>query len=223
MRLGSLILFAPLLASALGAGGSDLPTGAQNHRALPWERVARLPWQPLDRVPKAESPEMMASSGPLKVHLQADGTLWIVEGKGLRRLLTGLPGRPAKVWRDGGIPLPAPTGEWTFPEDSPLSLGLGGLAWESEDLRPSLRGLLWILEDGENHLTVLHPATGRLAYLPLPPGETHELTFGRDRLVVATGGRPPAWSLPWVALLPTFIHLGSREKAAPRGGALTPF
>lgn len=219
MRLGALILSA----SALLAGPADLPTGSPQGRALPWEHVARLPWQPLDRLPKVASPPLVASSGPLKVRLQADGTLWIVEGKGLRRLLTGLPGRPARVWRDGGILLPSPIGEWTFPEDSPLTLGLGGLAWEAEDLRPSFRGLLWILEDGESHLTVLHPATGRLVYLPLPPGENHELTFGRDRLVVATGGRPPAWSLPWVALLPTFIHLGSREKAPPRGGALTPF
>ncbi|MBI3131168.1 MAG: hypothetical protein HYZ13_07415 [Acidobacteria bacterium] len=219
MRLGSLIL----CASALLGGAPEAPQGGQNRRALPWERVARLPWQPLDRVPNLDLPPLTPSSGPIRVRLQADGTLWVLEAKGLRRLLTGLPGRPVRVWRDGGILLPSPTGEWTFPEDSPLTLGLGGLAWEAEDLRPSLRGLLWILEDGESHLTVLHPATGRLAYLPLPPGEIHELTFGRDRLQVATGGRPPAWSLPWVALLPTFIHLGSREKDPPRGGALTPF
>ncbi|HJV90146.1 MAG TPA: hypothetical protein VJ623_07575 [Holophagaceae bacterium] len=218
MRLGALIL----LVASLRAGGPEI-TGPQVSRTLPWERVPRLPWQPLDRLPQVEPVLLQPSSGPLRVRLQADGTLWLIEGKGLRRLLTGLPGRPIRVWRDGGIPLPTATGEWTFPEDSPLTLGLGGLAWESEDLRPSLRGLLWILEDGESHLTVLHPATGRLAYLPLPPGESHDLTFGRDRLLVATGGRPPAWSLPWVAMLPTFIHLGSREKLPPRGGALTPF
>lgn len=216
MRLGALILGA----SALLAGPGDDPPKL---RPLPWERVARLPWQALDRMPALTIPPLQPSAGPLKVRLLADGTLYVLEGKGLRKLLAGLPGRPVKVWRDGGIPLALPTGEWDFPEDGPLTRGLGALAWEAEDLRPSLQGLLWVLEDGENHLTVLHPATGRLAYLPLPPGESHELTFGRDRLLVATGGRPAAWSLPWVALLPTFIHLGGRDKAEPRGGALNPF
>jgi hypothetical protein len=185
--------------------------------------VARLPWQALDRVPDLPRPPLEPSTGPLKVRLLPDGTLYVLEGKGLLKLQTGLPGRPAKVWRDGGIPLTPPTGEWRFPEDGPLTRGLGALAWEAEDLRPSLQGLLWVLEDGENHLTVLHPATGRLAYLPLPPGDTHELTFGRDRLLVTTGGRPAAWSLPWVALLPTFIHLGGRDRPPAQGGALAPF
>lgn len=216
MRLGALTL--GLLGPALLAQG-----GLEHRRLLPWEQAARLPWQPLDRVPAGVAPPTGPSAGGLTVRLDADGTLRVLEGKGLRRLLVGLPGRPVRAWRDGGIPLEAPFGAWTFPEDTPLSHGLGALAWEAEDLRPSLQGLLWVLEDGENHLTVLHPATGRLVHLPLPPGDFHEVGFQKDRLVVRTGGRPPAWSLPWVALMPAFIHLGSRDKAPPQGGVFNPF
>ena len=216
MRLGALI---PLVIPALL--GAQAP--AENRRQLPWEQAPRLPWQPLERPPAAALPAGAPSSGPLTVRLDADGTLRILEGKGLRRLLAGLPGRPVRAWRDGGLPLDPPFGAWTFPEDTPLAHGLGALAWEAEDLRPSLLGLLWILEDGENHLTVLHPATGRLVHLPLPAGDLHEIAFLKDRLVVRTGGRPAAWSLPWVALLPAFIQLGARDKAPPQGGVFNPF
>jgi len=219
VRLGALTLL--LAGPALLAQGA--PPAQEGRRLLPWEAASRLPWQPLERVPEAPEMSGTPSAGPLTVRLDADGTLRVLEGKGLRRLLAGLPGRPVRAWRDGGLPLAEPFGTWTFPADTPLSHGLGALAWEAEDLRPSLRGLLWILEDGENHLTVLHPATGRLVHLPLPAGERHEIAFLKDRLLVRTGGRPPGWSLPWVGLLPAFIHLGAAEKAPPQGTVFTPF
>ena len=215
MRLGALIPLAPALLMAQAPG--------EGRRLLPWEQAPRLPWQPLDRMPEGKPLAEGPSSGSLTVRLDADGTLRVLEGKGLRRMLTGLPGRPVRAWRDGGLPLDLPFGTWTFPEDTPLAHGLGALAWEAEDLRPSLKGLLWILEDGENHLTVLHPATARLVHLPLPPGDLHEIGFLKDRLVVRTGGRPPAWSLPWVALLPAFIQLGAKDKTPPQGGVFNPF
>ena len=214
MRLGALIPL--LLAPALLAQG-------ESRRTLPWEQAARLPWQPLDRVPPEVPFTASASQGALTVKMDPDGTLRVLEGKGLRRLQVGLPGRPVQAWRDGGLPLAQPAGTWSFPAETPLSHGLGALAWEAEDLRPSLEGLLWILEDGENHLTVLHPATGRLAHLPLPSGERHQISFEKDRLVVRTGGRPPAWGLPWVALLPTLIHLGGRDTLPPQGTVFNPF
>jgi hypothetical protein len=161
------------------------------------------------------------------VSITGDGTLQIRDALGILRLKTGLPGRPLKAWRDGGLPLLTATGTWGFPMDAPMRQGLGGLRWCAEDFRPFLRGLLWILEDGEGFLTVVHPATARVIHLPLPPGRNLELRFLADRLEVSAGavdkGAPRQWSLPWMGLLPRLAALGPQPAPPKVGTALLPF
>lgn len=201
---------------------------AQERPRLPWEGLQPLSWQagPVSE-PPSPAPLPRASQGPLRVSLSEDGTLQVREGRGLVRLQAGLPGRPIKAWRDGGLPLPVSSGTWNFPVDSPLSQGLGGLRWCAQDFRPFLSGLLWVLEDGEGVLTVVHPATARLMYLPLPPGRDLELHFLPDRLEVVAGavdrGAPRQWVLPWMGLLPRLAALGPHPSTVPAGTALSPF
>jgi hypothetical protein len=111
--------------------------------------------------------------------------------------------------------------------DAPLSQGLGGLQWAAADFRPFLRGLLWILEDGEGFLTVVYPATARVVHLPLPPGRDLQLRFLKDRLEVAAGavdkGAPRQWSIPWMGLLPRLASLGPHPEPGKPGTALAPF
>jgi hypothetical protein len=118
-------------------------------------------------------------------------------------------------------------GAWQFPEDTPLKQNLGALGWSAEDFRPFLQGLLWVIEDGEAFLTVLHPATGRLIYLPLPPGRDLQLRFWKDHLEVLAGeaekGAPRRWVLPWIALLPRLAALGPHPNPGKPGTALAPF
>ena len=221
MRLGALLL----TALALAAASLD----AQGKTGLPWERVPGLAWQVVPGSLRQDAPAYgTPSTGPLEARLAGDGTLSIRDARGIIRLKTGLPGRPLKAWRDGGLPLAPASGSWPFPKDSPLSQGLGGLRWVAEDFRPFLRGLLWILEDGEGFLTVVHPATARLVHLPLPPGRDLELRFLPDRLVVAAGdvdrGAPRQWSIPWMGLLPRLAALGPHvDPSAKTGTALAPF
>jgi hypothetical protein len=220
VRLGALLLtLATLAAPGLAA---------QGRTPLPWERVAPLDWQVgagASLLPGTPVPA--PSTGPLEARLTVDGTLSIRDARGIIRLQTGLPGRPLKAWRDGGVPLATPSGIWAFPADSPLSQGLGGLRWVAEDFRPFLRGLLWILEDGEAFLTVVHPATARVIHLPLPPGRDLSLRFLPDRLEVVAGevdrGAPRQWHLPWMGLLPRLAALGPHADPAKAGTALIPF
>lgn len=219
MRLGAFLLTAALTAPVLLA---------QGRQALPWEHLSPLDWQagpPQVQLGAPWIPE--PSSGPVEASITEDGTLQIVDARRIISLRTGLPGRPLKVWRDGGLPLAASSGAWRFPVDAPMSQGLGGLQWCAGDFRPFLRGLLWILEDGEGFLTVVHPATARLVHLPLPPGRNLQLRFLADRLEVAAGsvdkGAPQQWSLPWMALLPRLAALGPHPNPVKPGTALLPF
>jgi hypothetical protein len=170
---------------------------------------------------------MQASTGSLSVGISGDGTVRVVDGRGLVRLQEGLPGRPMRVWRDGGIPLATASGTWRFPASTPLLQGLGALRWCAEDFRPFLQGLCWVMEDGEGYLAVIHPATGRIIYLPLPSGRDLSLRFLPDRLEVIAGraepGAPSRWALPWIGLLPRLAALGPRPEPAQRGTALAPF
>jgi hypothetical protein len=220
VRLGTLLLSgAALAASSLAA---------QGHRSLPWERISPLDWQAGSGSTRMETPPApLPSTGSLEARLSGDGTLSVHDARGIIRLKTGLPGRPVRAWRDGGVPLASPSGTWKFPEDSPLSQGLGGLRWAAEDFRPFLRGLLWVLEDGEAFLTVVHPATARVMHLPLPPGRDLQLRFLQDRLEVVAGdvdrGAPRQWSIPWMALLPRLAALGPHADRTKAGTALIPF
>lgn len=205
-----------------------VPGPAQERPRLPWEGLPTLAWQagPVPE-PPGPIPPPEATNGALRVSLSEDGTLQVRDARGVVRLQAGLPGRPLKAWRDGGLPLTPAWGTWAFPVDPPLIHGLGGLRWCAEDFRPFLAGLLWVLEDGEGVLTVVHPATGRLIHLPLPPGRDLELRFLPDRLEVLAGvvdrGGPRQWVLPWMGLLPRLAALGPHPASAPAGTALAPF
>ncbi len=219
MRLGALFLTVATFAAPKLA--------AQGRQPLPWEGLQPLDWQTGPGAAPGVPYEAAPSSGPMEALLSVDGILRIQDARGIIRLQTGLPGRPLKAWRDGGLPLPAPAGAWFFPADSPLSQGLGGLLWGAADFRPFLRGLLWIIEDGEAVLTVAHPATARVIHLPLPPGRDLYLTFLPDRLEVSAGevdrGAPRRWSIPWIGLLPRLATLGPQAGPAKAGSALAPF
>jgi hypothetical protein len=220
VRLGTLLLTgAALLASSLAA---------QGRKPLAWERIAPLDWQVGARAlpdPILEPPA--PSTGSVVVALTGDGTLRIRDARGVLQLQAGLPGRPLRAWRDGGLPLPAASGEWRFPDNAPLRQGLGGLHWAAADFRPFLAGLLWVLEDGEAFLTVVHPGTARVIHLPLPPGRDLQIRFLPDRLEVLAGdvekGAPRQWSLPWIGLLPRLAALGPHPNPVKPGTALAPF
>jgi hypothetical protein len=168
------------------------------------------------------------------VKLSNDGTLRIVGAKGLRNLRLGLPGRPLRAWRDAGIPLDltafAPANSsWRFPSDTPLASGIQALPWGGEDFRDALVGLLWIIDDGEHFLTVVHPATSRVVFLLLPVGQDFSLRMTPAYLELlenptkGSSGAPRRWSLPWLALLPQFAKLARPEESPALGTALVPF
>lgn len=226
MRLGALFLTWAALAAPPPPPVPD--AASQGRQPLAWERVAPLAWQAEPWVPPAPVSGLPpASQGAMTVHLSGDGTLRVSDARGLILLLAGLPGRPMRAWRDGGVPLDAPSGTWTFPADTALAQGMGGLRWCAEDFRPFLRGLLWVLEDGEAFLSVVHPATGRVIHLPLPPGRDLRVRFLPDRLEVAAGdvekGAPRQWSIPWMGLLPRLAALGPQPVPPKVGTALAPF
>lgn len=233
MRLGTLLLSAAALAAAPGPRPAQAPAATSPDRpALPWERVAPLAWQAEpwvaapDLAPVA-TPAPAERTGAMTATLSGDGTLRLSNARGLIRLQEGLPGRPLRAWRDGGTRLASPSGAWGFPADSPLAQGLGNLRWCAGDFRPFLQGLLWVLEDGEGFLTVVHPATARVIHLPLPPGRELEIRFLPDCLQVAAGdvekGAPRQWSIPWMGLLPRLAALGPHPDPPKVGTALAPF
>lgn len=223
MRLVAGLLIAGLPLALAG----QVPQVGRGPRALAWQSGPTPPWQPLEAVPLPQPGPIPSSQGPLRARLSVDGTLEVWSAAGVRTLRFGLPGRPRKAWRDGGVPLDRLDGTWAFPQADPLSEGLGGLDWNAGDFRRSLQGLLWVLEDGERTLTVVHPATAQVIYLPLPRGDDFELVFEPTRLVLSAGqgpaGHPEAWALPWLALLPQFARLGPPATPPIRGTALKPF
>lgn len=209
-----------LLTAALGLGAQTPGAG------LPWRTAPALPWQL--EASGAVSSAADATPGralPLTVRLDQDGALRITDPKGLIRMRTGLPGRVRRVWRDWGTLVAAPFQPMGFPARTPLQRGIGGMPVGAPDFRPALEGLLWILDDDESVLTVIHPATSAVVYLPLPGGQDLDLVFHPDRLAVVERGPGGAtWALHWLALLPQFIQLGKDNEALkPKGTALAPF
>lgn len=220
-------LVALLLTAAAASLPAQAPQVGKGPRTLPWQEGATPTWQPLEGLPpRPEAAPVSPAGGPVTARIAPDGTLEVWNGAGVRILRLGLPGRPRKVWRDAGQPV-ADLDRLAFPATDPLSGGLGGLPWGQADVRPSLQGLLWILEDGERMLTVVHPATAQAIYLPLPRGEDFDLAFGPSGLLALAAqgpeGRPQAWALPWLALLPQFARLGPPPVPPPQGTALKPF
>lgn len=193
---------------------------------LPWEDALLPPWISQSEGSTQEpSPPPAASAGKeLSLDLRPDGRLRIADRKGTLRLSMGLPGRPRRVWRDGGQPL-EPMGRWDFPDKTPFSeRGIAQLL-TAPDPRSALWGLFWVLDDGERRLTVVHPATAKVLFLRLPEGESPDLAFFPDHLEfrARTEGGPRRWSLPWAALLPHLARLGPTLKLPPRGTALQPY
>ena len=231
MRLAPFLLTAAMAVQP-PAQAQGLDFGApQGSSSLPWRAAPALPWQLVEAGPPPPPYKSMPSQSllDLTVHLGADGALRITDAKGLIRLRAGLPGRPLRAWRDWGTPVPDLGVPLHFPGRTPLQMGIGRIPVASSDLRSGLEGLLWILDDDEAYLSVVHPATAQVVHLPMPGGQNLSLAFHPDRLEVREhppGGPPAAmaWSLHWIALLPQFIQLGKDANAGkPRGTALAPF
>ena len=219
MRLGALFLVA-------------VSVVAQSPKGLPWDKAPNLPWRaiPFEGLSAGPLQPSVPQTGPLRVTIDPDGALRVVDAKGIILLRTGLPGRPRKLWRDGGVEVAGTSGTWHFPAQTPLREGLGALPLGQSDFRLGLAGTLWILDDEERLLTVLHPATSRVIYLSLPRGTGLDLQFLPDQLLVRQGldtgeiGRSRIlWSLPWLSLLPQFILLGNPVQAPLPGTALVPY
>jgi hypothetical protein len=230
VRLVTLVLTGALALAGLTAAAAEPAAQASG---LPWLKAGALPWQ-MGQPGPAPAPYTVLptqSFFTLTVNLAPDGALRITDAKGVIRLRTGLPGRPLKAWRDWGTPVANLFGPLAFAERSPLQRGIGGLPVGAPDFRAALEGLLWILDDDESFLTVIHPATAQVAYLRLPGGQGLNLAFYPDRLEVqqpAAPGQPGAfatcWTLHWLALLPQFVQLGKDPSLdRPKGTALLPF
>lgn len=217
MRLGALLLTPAILAA---------------QSKLPWDADTRVPWESTPPTPPAAvlAPDEAPSGLQRNVLLSPEGTLRISDGFGRVLLRMGLPGRPVRVLRDAGTPMELPDFPASFPTRTPLTQGLGGLPLAGGDFRPALRGLLWILDDGEQRITVVHPATERVVYLPLPSGQGWELHLQPDRLEVREKASPAGerretacWSVPWLVLLPQFVRLSVPQPTDNRGTAFHPF
>ena len=200
---------------------------AQKVPPLPWEAEGTLAWQASSSEKPEVAPTPSRPAGSLRVRLTPDGSLHLLDAQGIVRLRLGLPGRPLRAWRDAGVPLSLQAAEHLFPEETPLKQGLKRLPIGEADFRPGLEGLLWILEDGERYLTVVHPATGQALHLPLPGGQGLEPAWGRERLELHQSGTGDEesrhWSIPWLSLLPHFLRLATPPPAPPPGSALKPF
>lgn len=205
---------------------------AQTPRNLPWNGLASPPWQAGEPMPVSMPCEPAPKPAPeetLVVRLSGDGALRVSDPKGIIRLRIGLPGRPAQLWRDGGERVDCNVKTLLFPANTPLSKGLGALPWNSPDFRNALSGLLWSLDDGQRLLTIVHPATGQVAFIPLPQGKHLTLCFHPQCLELRDSPKgdvvsrdSTSWIVPWVGLLPQLVRLGPQPPTKP-GTALQPF
>ncbi|MDR3672121.1 MAG: hypothetical protein P4L36_14835 [Holophaga sp.] len=206
---------------------------ALNAQTLPWRNMAAMPWQMEATGPLPAPCTAMPTQSffSLWVQVVQDGKVVITDDKGLVRMKLGLPGRPVRAWRDWGTPVLDLAKPMPFSIRSPLQRGIGGMPVGAPDFRPALEGLLWIVDDDENVLTVIHPATSQVVYLPLPGGQDLTLVFHPDRLEVRETAvleddvqARVSWSLHWLGLLPQFIQLGKDSSAdKPKGTAMLPF
>jgi hypothetical protein len=220
------------LVSLLLIGFLGFRCEAQSARVLPWEGLPAPFWQGLfeDLPDSPPPPPALSKAGDLWVRLGADGGLAVVDSRGVIRLRAGLPGRPIQVWRDGGIPVPAPWSRIPFAPAAANPLFLETF-WNQGDPRRGLSGLLWIQDDGERILSLVHPATGKVAFLPLPEGAGVDLSFLASGLAAAErplegagqGRRVRRWILPWVALVPVLARLAPPADPPRAGTALQPF
>lgn len=209
-----------------------VPALAQAARSLPWEGLPPAFWQGLvEDLPEPTAPAAGRARPPARwVRVTADGTLRVVDARGVVRLRSGLPGRPLRVWRDGGVPVAAPWERIPFPTMAEHPL-FSGAFWSGADPRAGLDGLLWIQDDGERVLSLVHPATSKVAFLPLPGPPGLVLAFHREGLVAVeeeaadpvAGSRRRRWILPWIGLAPVLARLAPPAEAPRSGTALQPF
>jgi len=209
-----------------------IPAALTAQSPLPWDNTPELPWETalpgspppaLETAPKAKGPQRLVS-------LSGDGTLRISDAQGRITLRLGLSGRPLRLLRDAGTPMTLEDFPCSFPVETPLTRGLGSLPLAGGDFRGALEGLLWIVDDGERRITLVHPATRQVVYLPLPIGQDWEITLQPDRLEVREKLFPVAerretacWSVPWLVLLPQFVRLSLPPPAPSPGTAFRPF
>jgi len=232
VRLGARVLSAALAAAGPLLLGQGPRSGG---RRRPWGGALAGPsWQGMPEGAAGSAPGLPAPDRPpaadFRVRLAGDGSLRVLDRRGVLRLKLGLPGRVVRLWRDGGRPLDPSATELYFPRATLLSKGVQNLPWSQPDFRPGLEGLLWVLDDGERILTLVHPATGRAQYLLLPPATSPDLVFLPDRLEVwePAGGEgsrtsPRRWSLPWTGLLPCLLRLAQPPPEGGHGTAFIPF
>jgi hypothetical protein len=135
-----------------------------------------------------------------------------------------------RLLRDAGIPMTLGDFPAHFPAETALTKGLGSLPLAGIDFRTALAGLLWILDDGERRITLVHPATHQWVYLPLPAGQDWEIYLYPDRLEVREKAFPleerretACWSVPWLILLPQFVKLSLPPPEGSPGTAFQPF
>jgi hypothetical protein len=135
-----------------------------------------------------------------------------------------------QILRDAGIPMTLGDFPSDFPVETPLTKGLGNLPLAGDDFRNALQGLLWILDDGERRITVVHPATRQVVYIPLPTGQNWGINLYPDRLEVQERALPgeehrerACWSISWLILLPQFVRLSLPQPAGNPGTAFRPF
>lgn len=210
-------LVALLLSLAGLATRAEVPS-----QLLPWIKEPVPTWRASQPSPAAGPlPEPVRREQNLSVFLGQEGSLKVFDARGLLKLRTGLPGRPLKVWRDGGRPVVSWTAPIPFPAQSPFGRGIGAWPLGEGDFRKGLEGLLWVLEDGERHLSVVHPATAQVVHLALPSCEDPEIRFLEGALELRSGRS--AWTLPWSSLLPQLVRLATPAPAPPLGTALSVF
>lgn len=211
---------------------SALALTAKDQSVLPWKNIKKLPWQIVEtkaqNVPPVDFPTQ--SYLPLTISLKQNGNIKIADKKGRIRARLGLPGRPQKVWRDWGIRIINIFDPILFPNHSSLQQGIDNVLTNILDFRSRLEGLLWILSDDVNILTVINPATSQVVYISLPSERDLNLTFYPDR-IEASEEQPAqnnkvqtSWSLYWLELLPYFIQLStSKQSNEAHGSAFEPF
>jgi hypothetical protein len=215
LKLINLFFFFFIIAQTIGA------------QEFPWEKQSwYLPWQIVEPIPEPQTVDVKQGNSDITVSVDRDGTIAIFNANGIRQLRFGLPGRPILMWRDAGQSI-APFGKFSFPSQTPLLANFKGAAKETSDFLNSLAGLLWILDDGEEYLTIVHSATCQYAFLHLPVSRDLELRFHPERLElckrITIDADSQSWALSWNELLPVLQALAKRPPTPPRGNAIEPY
>ena len=220
MRLAAIIIKTGKLLLALSM------TQIAGSQGLPWKQSLNAPWRIVDPMPEPARLQIKQQNTELTVHVDKDGTIVIVNQKGIKNLRFGLPGRPVSIWRDAGQPLDS-VGRFPFSSQTPLSTDFNKVSKETSDFLNNLAGLLWIFDDSEEYLTIVHPATFQYAFLSLPGGKDLELRFHPNYLELCKkephDGNSLSWALSWKDLESVFQTLAKLSVTLPQGDALVPY